>query len=48
MILFTSQLSVADCYHSNVIFFLYVRMKQFYEQGRKSEDRIVLLLNKIF
>jgi hypothetical protein len=39
MIRFTSQLSVADCYHPCVIFFVCVHMKQFYEQGRKSEDR---------
>jgi hypothetical protein len=46
MIRFMSLLSVADCYHPSIIFFAHV--KQFYEQGRKSEGRIVLLLNKIF
>jgi hypothetical protein len=40
-------LLVADCYHPSVIFFIHAQMKQFYEEGRKSEERIVLLLDKI-
>jgi hypothetical protein len=42
VIRFTSQLSVVDYYRPSVIFFVHVHMKQ--EQGRKSEERIVLLL----
>jgi hypothetical protein len=45
MIRFMSQLSVVDCYHPSVIFFVHMNMTQFYEQGRRSEERI---LNKIF
>jgi hypothetical protein len=47
MIRSMSWLSMSDCYHPFVIFFVHVHMKQFYEQGRKSEERIVFLLNKI-
>jgi hypothetical protein len=42
-----SQLSVVDCYHPSVIFFVHMHMKQFNKQERKSE-RIMLVLNKIF
>jgi hypothetical protein len=44
MIVFMSQLSVVNYY----IHFVHVHLKQFHEQERKSEERIVLLLNKTF
>jgi hypothetical protein len=40
MITNTSQYSVADCYHSLVIFFVHIHVKKSYEHSRKSEEEI--------